>query len=200
MDGTVIGRIETGTARGAAALFAAAVGYSAFGLATAAGLEPPIAWGAAAAGALAYWPCSRALGSRQGRRSFAIPEFSLRAFEFGEPAEELLLTERLANDDELLLTERLASEDELVLTDADRVDAALVLDDIVAELGPDSRVVRLFDRNAMAAEPTPGQLQSRISDHLKGGTPPFAPPGSSAASDASQALSAALAELRRSLR
>jgi len=52
----------------------------------------------------------------------------------------------------------------------------------------------------MGASPTPGQLQSRISDHLRDGAPPFAPPNAATPSDASQALSAALAELRRSLR
>jgi hypothetical protein len=66
-----------------------------------------------------------------------------------------------------------------------------VLDDILAEIGPEARVVRLFDRKAM---PTPGQLKSRIDDHI-GQAPPRAAP-----SDASQALSEALAELRRSLR
>ena len=63
-----------------------------------------------------------------------------------------------------------------------------VLDDILAELGPDSRVVRLFDRSAM---PTPGQLQSRIDAHQSRSTAP---------NDASQQLSEALAQLRRSLR
>jgi hypothetical protein len=64
----------------------------------------------------------------------------------------------------------------------------LLLDDILAELGPDSRVVRLFDREAM---PTPGQLKSRIDRHLE--------PGEEAP-DAGQALHAALADLRRSIR
>ena len=66
----------------------------------------------------------------------------------------------------------------------------LVLDDILAELGPDSRVVRLFDPAAM---PTPGQFSARIERHLAGSSPP------AAAEDASQALHDALAELRRSL-
>jgi hypothetical protein len=67
----------------------------------------------------------------------------------------------------------------------------LVLDDILAEIGPDSRVVRLFDRKAM---PPPGQLGSRIDSHLdRRAREP-------AGEDASQALSDALAELRRSLR
>ena len=90
---------------------------------------------------------------------------------------------------------------ELLLSEADRVgsDAPLDLNDILEEIGPDSRVVRLFDRKAMAA-PTPGQLQSRISEHMKGGTSRSAPPNLAGPSDASKALSEALAELRRSLR
>jgi hypothetical protein len=118
---------------------------------------------------------------------------------------ELLLTEPV----ELLLTDPV----ELILTDADRVPTApthapeeLMLDDILAELGPDSRVVRLFDPAAM---PTPGQLNARIERHLGEGTSPIAPPDASPAdaspadaspADASQALYDALAELRRSLR
>ena len=65
--------------------------------------------------------------------------------------------------------------------------------------GPDSRVVRLFDPRAMPTPPTPGQIQSRIADHLGDGAPRSAP-SKTPPSDASQALSAALAELRRSLR
>jgi len=200
MTGAMIDRIEASAAHGASALFAGAVGYAAFGLSASAGLDPQFTLGAAGAGALAYLPCSRLLGVGQKRsRRFGLAQFTPADFTFTENADELLLTEQV-EPDELLLTDRVALADELVLTDADRIDGPLVLDDIAAELGPDSRVVRLFDRKAMAAGPTPGQLQSRISDHLEGGTPSFAPPGSSAASDASQALSAALAELRRSLR
>ena len=91
---------------------------------------------------------------------------------------------------------------ELLLTDADRLidhgepsggaDAGeLLLDDILAELAPDARVVRLFDVNAM---PTPGELQASIDRHLKTCSSGFTPP------DASEALHQALAELRRSLR
>jgi heme exporter protein D len=67
----------------------------------------------------------------------------------------------------------------------------LLLDDILAELGPDSRVVRLFDPEAM---PTPGQLKSRIDRHLEPGAAPADIP------DAGQALHDALDELRRSIR
>jgi hypothetical protein len=80
-----------------------------------------------------------------------------------------------------------------LLAEADRSLAheedELVLDDILAALNPDSRVVRLFERDAM---PTPGQLQGRIERHLEGGA-------SARSQDASQALHDALADLRRSL-
>jgi len=202
MDGGLIERIESGAARGSSALFAAASGFAVYGLSTTSGLEPQIALGAAGAGALAYLPCSRILGVGRAESRFALPAFSVCDFEFVEPAEELLLTERLSPADELVLTDadRL-TPDELLLTDVDRVDgsAPLDLDDILAEIGPDSRVVRLFDRKAMPAT-TPGQLQSRIASHLADGAPLSAPSDTAAASDASQALSAALAELRRSLR
>ena len=89
--------------------------------------------------------------------------------------------------------------EELLLSDEDRLVASpaaatgeLLLDDVLAELAPDSRVVRLFDRAAM---PTPGELQARIDRHLdsRGQVPRPQP-------DASVALHDALADLRRSLR
>jgi len=88
---------------------------------------------------------------------------------------------------------------ELLLTDADRLDPGaqpaaddeLMLDDVLAELEDNSRVVRLFDAAAM---PTPGQLQARIDRHLNGTNP------QTASADASEALHQALAELRRSLK
>ena len=193
MDAGLIERIETGAGLGAAALFAAAVGYAAYELLVAAGFEPQLglATAAAGAGALAYLPCSSLLRlAAGGGAGFSMPGFSVREFDFVEP------------DDELLLTERVAPE-ELVLTDDDRLHggAPLDLDDILAEIGPDARVVRLFDRRAMPAPVTiPGQLQSRIADHLRDGATRPAPSSAPAALDASHALSAALAELRRSLR
>ena len=99
------------------------------------------------------------------------------------------------DDDELVLSnaDRLDPE-ELVLTDRERILPSgadpLMLDDILSQIGPDARVVRLFDRKAM---PTPAELKARIDSHL--GQVPPAP-----LSDASQALSEALAQLRRSLR
>ena len=71
---------------------------------------------------------------------------------------------------------------------------ALLLDDILASLGPDSRVVRMFAPDAI---PTAGQLQARIDRHI-------ASDGRDARGDrddeAREALHAALADIRRSLR
>ena len=212
MAGAEAERIELVVERIAAALFAAAVAYAFFGLMGGAYHRPQLSIYSAAA-AIAFLLCTRALGSVATEdRRFAMPAFDvppmavplMAASPVDEPlpnrfdefrivacgdADELLLTEAV----ELLLTEQV----ELVLTDADRLgpprvrpDAALALDEILAELGPDSRVVRLFDPAAM---PTPRELNSRIARHLGDGSPP-------APTDDSQALYDALAELRRSLR
>lgn len=130
----------------------------------------------ACVGTISYLICRRVLvNSSADRPHFPIPAFEAAQLETSEP-DELVLTEA----DMLGVAEPNAIEQE-----------PLVLDDILAELGPNSRVVRLFDRNAM---PTPGHLKARIDDHLEQGNSQFATP------DASQALSDALAELRRSLR
>jgi hypothetical protein len=196
MDAGKIERIETNVERAASAAFAGAVGYAAYGLGRGAVAQPQLGICAAGAAMVAYVLCGGLLGALTPRKpKFTVPIFDVRRLE----ANELLLTEAdQLMKDELLLTEsdRL-SNDELLLTDADRLEPAsrpadpLVLDDILAEIGPDARVVRLFDRKAM---PTPGQLKSRIDSHLDQESP------KSGASDASQALSDALAELRRSLR
>lgn len=79
-------------------------------------------------------------------------------------------------------------------------DELLELTDPLCEPDPDSRVVRLFERQ----EPTPGELVDRIADFLEGGAvPPDAQPGRPDARekvDASDALHAALANIRASLR
>jgi hypothetical protein len=90
---------------------------------------------------------------------------------------------------------------ELLLTSAQMVIAPppeespeeLVLNDVLAEIKPNSRVVQLFDPNRI---PTAGELKSRIDRHL-GDAGRVGPPGSEP--DASQALYDALADLRRSL-
>ena len=63
----------------------------------------------------------------------------------------------------------------------------LVLDDVLEAIGPDNRVVRLFEPNDTA-----GEMQERIDRHLRSG-PRQVP-------DATQELHDALAALRRSLR
>jgi hypothetical protein len=192
MNAGTINRIETNVERGSAGLFGASVGYAAYvglgGMVS----QPEIVVCAAAPAIVAHLLCTRALQAvaRRGQ------EFKVRVFDVAQIEtfdDELLLTDADRDSDELVLTDADRVSDELILTDADRlhVGDALVLDDILAEIGPDSRVVRLFDRSAM---PTPAQLRSRIDRHR----------GQAAAAanapDASQALSDALAELRRSLR
>jgi hypothetical protein len=198
MDAGLIERIETSAERTAAALFAGAIGYACCEfLIPLIGQGAAIACGAGAA-AIAFFPCWALLGvTGQRDKGFALPAFELRGFELAQPGDELLLTDadRLKPAGELVLTEadRLVPTGELLLTEADRLDRdePLVLDDILTRIGPEARVVRLFDQRAM---PTPGQLKSRIDGRLGPAKPTEAPV------DASQALSAALAELRRSLR
>ena len=178
-------RIEKWVDRLAALAFAGAVGFSLFALngGESRTFVAPIA------AIAAYVLCVRLLR----RLPPHGPQFEVRAFSpaslaFDQP-EELLLTEEV----ELLLTDQV----ELLLTDAERLRPEpqtfdeLVLDDILAKLGPQSRVVRLFDPAAM---PTPGQLNARIERHLQAEKAPAAP------GDATEDLYQALSDLRRSLR
>lgn len=173
MQAGSIARIEKTIDRGAAAAFALACGYAAhiWFSATAA---PPLAGAESAAAALlAYLLSYAALNRVQAEPPrLIVPIFDIREVEPMEQA-ELLLTERF----------------EPPASPAD--DDALLLDDVLAELGPDSRVVRLFDPAAM---PTAGELKSRIDRHLDGAAV------EARTSDAAQALHDALAELRRSIR
>lgn len=97
------------------------------------------------------------------------------------------------------LTEFAAVElDELVL---DEKDSVLELNDRLDEVRPDSRVVRLFERQ----DPTPGELVDRIVDFLSEGRRPAPAPSDHAVTedrrpDASAALHDALANIRASLR
>jgi hypothetical protein len=182
-------RIEAALDRGAAAVLAAAVAFSLVVRLAGTVLTGQLAIAIACAALVAYAITVRLLG-RVGAGAAPLPirVFTPAALEFAEQ-DELLLTEEV----ELLLTDQA----ELVLTDADRLKTAgspggeLVLDDILAQLGPKARVVRLFDPLAM---PTPGQLNARIEQHLHRESSPPAP------GDASDALYQALTELRRSLR
>ena len=79
-------------------------------------------------------------------------------------------------------------------------DAVLELDDPLDEVQPDSRVVRLFERQ----DPTPGELVDRIVDFLAEGRSPSPSdrpaPEVRPIPDASAALHDALANIRASLR
>ena len=173
-------RIEAAVDQAASAAVAPAVGWAVFKACLPSIAQPELSilalTAALGACALTFRLLSAVIPAAP---SFRLPAFALTELEPDAP-------------DELLLTEQV----ELVLTDADRLNAAssddeLILEDILAELGPDSRVVRLFDRRAM---PTPGQLNARIEQHLRTAESPNAP------EDASDALLQALTELRRSLR
>jgi hypothetical protein len=192
MDARLIDRIETTAERLASALFGAGIGYAAYGWLSAVLVQPRLGAYSVAAAAAAFLLCDRSLKRVSRRHSqFRLSVFDLREYDtLG--SDELLLTDRL--NDELLLTEPV--NDELLLSDADRLAPPvaadeLVLDDILGEIASDARVVRLFDRKAM---PTPGELKARIDSHIGQA------PAASAPVDASQALSDALAELKRSLR
>jgi hypothetical protein len=164
--------IERAVDTGAAATLGVAVGFCAFRLS----LGMPVGAAAAIAGFSLCLVALRALGPEA--RRYRVGDFALA----GVPD----------------------AEEELVLTEVDRVlevnhgpapaigeASELLLDDVLAELAPDARVVRLFDRAAM---PTPGELSARIDQHLRAGR------GAAGSEDASQALHDALAGLRRSLR
>jgi hypothetical protein len=184
MDAGTTERIETNVERTAAGLFAGAVAF-----ATLAALRnqlpmPQVGGFAAVALVLAYLLCGRAMAAATSRK----PAFHLSIFDVREL--------ELIGSDELLLTEADRFTDELVLTEADQVPTVgpepLLLEDALPAPAEDSRVVRLFDRRAM---PTPGELKSRMDDHLIAPGTPAGPQ-----SDAAKALADALAELRRSLR
>jgi len=168
MDTRVAERIEGIASVGAAAMLAAAVAYAISHFTTSA-----VTVGAGATAALfVAFQFLRSIGQNE-------QDLSLAPF---EPAE--LVIEEL---------------DELLLTEADRVDQAqscdlddaLLLEDVLTELGNESRVVRLFDASAM---PTPGQLRARIDRHLTHAH------AQGRTADASEALHDALADLRRSLK
>ncbi len=113
-------------------------------------------------------------------RFLALPKFHGVVLE-----DELLLDRPVAGDlDELLLDQPLMEEGAAAV-------AELLLDDPLPVPAPDSRVVQLFADGRM---PSAGQLLTRIDRHLNDGGK------STPVADASDALSEALAELRRSLR
>ena len=120
--------------------------------------------------------------ARLGSTEQPLPDFTLVSNEWVEPQ---------SNDQtegELLLTEIVLSAPNPAPSDCE-----LLLDDVLAELHSDSRVVQLFDP---LRTPTAGELKARIDKHLREGR---AVPAEEERADASQALYDALADLRRSL-
>jgi hypothetical protein len=158
-----------------AAIFGAAVGF-----ATATWLAlPPLGTTPAAAGAVAFvavWVGLKRFGSR-GKAfpiaDFEQPEIKVELSAVGELLEEA---------DVVALVEQLSA------SSTKPAGEELVLDDVLAAMEPESRVVRLFDANDTA-----GEMQARIDRHLRS-SPRQIPP------DATQELHDALAALRRSLR
>ena len=168
MRTTAVIRVEKSVDLVASALFATACAFAAYAWIDAAAAPVALAE-TAAAGLLAHFLAIRILGKVQPRAPrLPVPIFDVRQV---EPYERF---EAAATGP---------------VEPCARGEDALLLDDILAELGPDSRVVRLFDPSAM---PTAGELQSRIDRHREGSA------GRNA--DAAQALHDALAELRRSIR
>ena len=164
-------RVEKTVDTVASALFATAVGYAAYSYLTAQVGNPVLALESGAACAVALLLSYHLLRAIQpSARLRRVPIFDVREID-DMPADEEPL--------------------ELVDMLKPRVEEPLDLDDILAELGSDARVVRLFDPAAM---PTPGEFKDRIDDHLDD------TPGGARSADAAQALHDALAELRRSLR
>jgi hypothetical protein len=172
MDARRIERIEQSLDVVAAAAFAAAVAFAALRFGAVA---------AAVAGAASFAAVFRILGVI-GATAPAFPiEFEAPELPAAIEPEEMLLTDVYRPEDE---------EDELVLDNIlPAPDAVLVLEDVLARLSEDSRVIRLFDPAAM---PTPGEMKSRVDRHLQDSPVRTA--------DASEELHTALADLRKSLR
>lgn len=169
-----VARVEAAIEHGAAAVLAGGVFWVLFALGRVEFAGPGGTVFAAVGGVLAYLLTFRALRRIASGSGFKVPEFAPADFIFVE-MDELLLTQA-----DQLQVQPVAAPDELLL------------DDILTELGADSRVVRLFDPAAM---PTPAQLDARIQTRFRDGSPQAPAPA-----DASQALYEALSELRRSLR
>lgn len=158
-------RIEAGVDAVAASALAAAVGVAVLST-----ISPGVAWALAAIAFLGAWQALRRV--ERGANYFHLSPFAPIALKFTPALPELLLTD----------LDRVRQEPE---------EEPLVLTDILKSVGPDARVVRLFDPAAM---PTPGQLKHRIDRHLDATVSSLPSP------DASEALYAALNELRLSLR
>ena len=164
-------RLELGIDGGAAAIFGAAVSFSAtlLGAGMAGAFTGALTF-AAMFGALRLVPA----------KPRSLPNFDVAPL---EPAEEPgKVPELLLPKAEIL--------DACDLERAADAIGELLLEDMLAPPEPDSRVVQLFGG---AALPTPGELKASIDRHLERQGPQPLP-------DSARALSEALAHLRRSLR
>ena len=174
------GRFDWLAELGGAGALATAGAYAAFKIAPSLALPPASAMLAGGAGFLgAGLLVMKAVGS--GSRVHSLPALAIA------PIEAALDDERIfdAPDEEPLLLEDIID------------DAALLLEDALPATNDDSRVVQLFAHPAM---PTPGQLKDRIDRHLAGTPMADLQMSRAAAPDATEALYAALDELKRSLR
>ena len=165
MEAGLAMRVERQVDGTASTLFAGAVGYAAYVCLAPRLASPVLVAECGAAAALALLLSYRTLSAVQPRvRRSAVSIFDVR--EIGAVPSGPAAGEPAAEE-------------------------PLLLDDILAELAPDSRVVRLFDPASM---PSPGELRQRIDERLDW------QPSPGASADAAQALHDALADLRRSLR
>jgi hypothetical protein len=184
------GRFDWLVELGGAAALAAAAGYAAVMIGPAYGWPVGPALLSSAGGAFAIAFAAIRLVPAE-THMLAVPHFDL----------PLLLDDVLPEDDvlwldqplldELLLDRPWVDDDGGAIEAATRQLATLLLDDPLPVPAADSRVVQLFADGRLA---TAGELSSRIDRHLaRSGNP-------AAAEDASDTLSEALAQLRRSLR
>jgi hypothetical protein len=165
------------SAFGLGAAFAALKAAPSFSLAPATAALP-VGFGSFGLG----WLAVRSVGA--GPRVHPLPDFAVDPID----AEYVLELTELAAEEELLLDTPLEEAVD---------DVALLLEDALPDADPESRVVRLF---AVPSMPTPGQLKDRIDRHLAVGSMHVVREFEGPAPDASDALYAALKELKRSLR
>lgn len=169
MGGGTVFKVEAASAALASATLAGALGFAAYaGLDV---LQPALravaASAAASTGLLGAW----GFLARVGRQA---PDFAIATFDLGA----VHISPGKVRTADILELDVVYQE-------------PLELDDVLEQIGPGARVVRLFNPAAM---PTPGELRERIDRHLERGPPPVA------SHDDSQALIEALTQLRQSLR
>ena len=158
----------------------AAIFGSAVAISTATWLAlPPFDMTPAASGAAAFGGIWLALNKFGSPKGFPLPQFEHPQIEVELSSVGELLEEATV----VGIVEQLGAQQ---VSEAEPAEE-LVLDDVLEAIGPDNRVVRLFEPNDTA-----GEMQERIDRHLRSG-PRQVP-------DATQELHDALAALRRSLR